>query len=145
MIEFKPVSGGQIYYAKIRNAEYKTYTVYGGSFTNLIRLICHSFSADSWVIGPWGCPSYHCHPTKLIEQFTPTVLSILTSRHYKITSYTHTVLHCSNLSEMFDRPCMVSKELGYHRWHLVSLYHSYRPFSINLCPFLYRNLTMCNL
>ena len=60
--------------------------VYGGSFTNISQTICHSLSADSWVIGPWGCPSFHFHRTKLIEQLRPTVLSILTSRHYTMTS-----------------------------------------------------------
>ena len=67
---------------KKRNAAYKPYIVYiWGSFTSLSQTICHSLSADSWVIGPTGCPSYHCHRTKLIEQYTPTVLSILTSGH----------------------------------------------------------------
>ena len=35
-----------------RNAAYKTYILYGMSFTNLSQTICHSLSADSWVIGP---------------------------------------------------------------------------------------------
>ena len=71
-----------------RNAAYKPYILYGGggSFTNLSQTICHSLSADSCVIGPSCCPRYHCHRTKLIEQSTPTVLSILTSRHYTMTS-----------------------------------------------------------
>ena len=30
-----------------RNAAYKTYIAYGGSFTNLSQTICHSLSADS--------------------------------------------------------------------------------------------------
>ena len=66
-------------------------SVYGGSFTNLSRTICHSLSADSWVMGPWGCPSYHCHRTESIEKFTPTVLSIMTSRHYTMISWTRMV------------------------------------------------------
>ena len=62
-----------------RNAAYKTYIVYGGSFTNLSQTICHSLSADSWIIRYWGCPSYHCH----LHLFKPTFLSILTSLHLR--------------------------------------------------------------
>ena len=40
-----------------RNAAYKTYIVYGGSFTNLSQTIGHSMSADSWIMSSWGCPS----------------------------------------------------------------------------------------
>ena len=40
-----------------RNAAYKTYILYGVSFTNMSQTICHSLSADSWAIGPSGCPS----------------------------------------------------------------------------------------
>ena len=71
-----------------RNAAYKTYIVYGGggSFINLKQMICHSFSADSWIMSSRGCASYHCHRKKLIRQFKPTFLSILTSRHYAMTS-----------------------------------------------------------
>ena len=55
-----------------RNTAYKTYIVYGGSFTNLSQAICHSLSADSWIMSSWGCSCYHCHWTKLIHQFKPT-------------------------------------------------------------------------
>ena len=55
-----------------RNAAYKTYILYAVSFTNLSQTICHRTSTDTWVIGPSGCPSNHCHRTKLIEQLTPT-------------------------------------------------------------------------
>ena len=64
-----------------RNAAYKTYIVYGGYFTNLSQTICHSLSADSCIMSSWGCSGYHCHRTKLIQQFKPTFLSILTSLH----------------------------------------------------------------
>ena len=64
-----------------RNAAYITYIVYGGSFTNLSQKICHSLSANSWIMSSWGCASYHCQRTTLIQQFKPTFLSILTSRH----------------------------------------------------------------
>ena len=108
-----------------RNAAYKTYIVYGVSFTNLSQTICHSLRADSWIMSSWGCPSYHCHRTKLIHQFKPTFLSILASRHKAMTSWMRTVRHCSNLSETFPKtfnhPCMASKLLGYHRWRHVSL------------------------
>ena len=57
-----------------RNAAYKTYILYGGSFTNLSQTICHSLSADSLSMSFWGCTSYHCHRTKLIHQFKPTFL-----------------------------------------------------------------------
>ena len=40
-----------------RNAAYKTYIAFGGNFTNLSQTICHSMSADSWIISSWGCPS----------------------------------------------------------------------------------------
>ena len=40
-----------------RNAAYKTYIVYGGSFTNLSQTICRSMRADSWIMSSWGCPS----------------------------------------------------------------------------------------
>ena len=63
------------------NAAYKACIVYGGSFTNLVQTICHSLSADSWIMNSWGCPGYHCHWTKLICQFKSTFLSILMSRH----------------------------------------------------------------
>ena len=64
-----------------RNAAYKTYILYGVYFINLSQTICHSLSADSWIMSSWGCPGYHCHRTKLIQQFKATFLSILTSRH----------------------------------------------------------------
>ena len=67
-----------IYKAK-RNAAY-------GSFTNLSQMICHSLSADSWILSLWDCPSCHCHRTKMIGQLRPTVLSILTPRHYTVTT-----------------------------------------------------------
>ena len=108
-----------------RNAAYKPYIVYGWFFTNLSQTICHSLSADSRIMSSWGCPSYHCHRTKLIHQFKPTFLSILTSRHLTMTSRMRTVWHCSKLSETFsetfDRLCMASSLLGYHRWRHVSL------------------------
>ena len=108
-----------------RNAAYKTYIVYGGNFTNLSQTICHSLIADSWFMSSWGFPNYHCHRTKLIDQFKPTFLSILTSRNKAMTSWVRTVWHCSNLSETFPKtfnhPCMASKLLGYHRWRHVSL------------------------
>ena len=63
------------------NAACKTYIVYGGSFTHLSQTICHSLRADSWIMSSWGCPSYHCHRTKLIHQFKPTFIWILTSCH----------------------------------------------------------------
>ena len=64
-----------------RNAAYKTYILYGVYFINLSQTICHSLSADSWIMSSCGCPGYHCHRTKLIQQFKPTFLFILTSRH----------------------------------------------------------------
>ena len=64
-----------------RNAAYKTYILYGVYFINLSQTIFYSLSADSWIMSSWGCPGYHCHRTKLIQQFKPTFLSILTSRH----------------------------------------------------------------
>ena len=75
---------------KKRNAAYYTYIIYGVSFTNLSRTICHGVGTNSWFIGPLGFPCYHCYRTKLIVQFT-TVLSILTSHHYTMTSWTRTV------------------------------------------------------
>ena len=57
-----------------RNAAYKTY-IYGG-----ISLISQKRCVDFWIMSSWDCPSYHCHRTKLIHQFKPTSLSILTSQ-----------------------------------------------------------------
>ena len=63
-----------------RNAAYKTYIVYGG-LSPISRKRFVSLGADSWIMSSWGCPSYHRHRTKLIQQFKPTFLSILTSHH----------------------------------------------------------------
>ena len=84
-----------------RNAAYKTYIIYGRFFTILSQTIRHSLSADSRIMSSWGCPSYHCHRAKLIQQFKPTFWSILTSRHLTMTSWMRTVWHCSKLSETF--------------------------------------------
>ena len=59
----------------------KTYIVYGRYFTNLSQTICHSLSADSWIMSSCGCSGFHCHRVTFIQQFKPTFLSILTSRH----------------------------------------------------------------
>ena len=51
-----------------------------GGLSPISRKRCVTFlSADSWIMSSWGCPSYHCHRTKLIYQFKPMFLSILVS------------------------------------------------------------------
>ena len=55
-----------------------------GSFTNLSQTICHSLSADSWIMSYYSCANYHFYQKnyscasyhftkkKLIHKFKPT-------------------------------------------------------------------------
>ena len=84
--------------------------MYRGLSPIISQMICHSLSADSWIMSSWGCPSCHCHQMKLIEQLRTTVLSILTSCHYTVTSWRCMVWQCPNMPETFPKtfnhPCL---------------------------------------
>ena len=117
------LSTQNIYYVKKETPHIK-HTLYMEGLSPIYRKQ-FSLSADSWIVSSWVCASYHCHWKKLIQQFKPTFLSILTLRHWVMTSCMRTVWNCSNLSETlpktFNHPCMAKKLLGYHRACYVSL------------------------